>query len=305
MEEKNNIEEDRFLAKWLEGTITDEELKGLVSKVDLVLYKKLRKGLQILDDIERPVQDSFEEIQKRIDKKKNEFFNKQKMRWGISIAASILVVFGLFFAFNTNEVSHQTSFAEQTTFNLPDGSEVVLNAKSEVNFIEKDWESNRNINLIGEAYFKVKKGSDFTVKTSNGDITVLGTQFNVNSSNSYFEVICYEGKVRVTNNEKDYILNPGNSIRKINGNRIEENLTTNLYPSWTKGESSFVSVPIKYIILELEKQYNIEINANKIDNTRLFTGSFGHDNLKIALASVFKSMDIKYHENEKGMVSLE
>ena len=305
MEENNNIKEDRFLAKWLEGAISDNDLKVLVSKQDFVLYKKLRKGLKVLDDLDRPVSDSFDKIQNRIFKKKNELLNKQKMRWGISIAASILVIFGFYFAFSSNNTSYKTSFAEQITFELPDGSEVVLNAKSEIIFNEKNWDSNRYVNLKGEAYFKVEKGNNFSVITSNGEVNVLGTQFNVNSSDTYFEVICYEGKVKVTNNKNDYLLNPGNSVRKINGNLIEENLTDNLYPSWTKGESSFVSVPLKYIILELEKQYNIEINANKIDNKRLFTGSFSHNNLKTALASVFKSMDIKCLEDEKGIFSLE
>ncbi len=305
MEENNNIKEDRFLAKWLEGAISDNDLKVLVSKQDFVLYKKLRKGLNVLDDLDRPVSDSFDKIQNRIFKKKNELLNKQKMRWGISIAASILVIFGFYFAFSSNNTSYKTSFAEQITFELPDGSEVVLNAKSEIIFNEKNWDSNRSVNLKGEAYFKVEKGNNFSVITSNGEVNVLGTQFNVNSSDTYFEVICYEGKVKVTNNKNDYLLNPGNSVRKINGNLIEENLTDNLYPSWTKGESSFVSVPLKYIILELEKQYNIEINANKIDNKRLFTGSFSHNNLKTALASVFKSMDIKCLEDEKGIFSLE
>jgi transmembrane sensor len=305
MEENNYIKEDRFLAKWLEGAISDNDLKVLVSKQDFVLYKKLRKGLNVLDDLDRPISDSFDKIQNRIYKKKNEFLNKQKLRWGISIAASILLIFGLYFTFNSNEISYKTSFAEQITFELPDGSEVVLNAKSEIIFNEKNWDSNRSVNLKGEAYFKVEKGNTFSVITSNGEINVLGTQFNVNSSDTYFEVVCYEGKVKVTNNNIDYLLNPGNSVRKINGNIIEENLTDNLYPSWTKGESSFVSVPLKYIILELEKQYNIEINANKIDNKRLFTGSFGHNNLKTALALVFKSMDIKCLEDEKGIFSLE
>ena len=72
-----------------------------------------------------------------------------------------------------------------------------------------------------------------------------------------------------------------------------------------KGESSFVSVPLKYVILELEKQYNLEIDAIKIDDSIIFTGSFSNKDLKLALTSVFKTMNIKYMKEENGILRLE
>lgn len=303
MEENKNIEEERFLAKWLEGTISDQELKNLVSEEDYNAFKKLRDGLTVLDSLERPIDASFDEIEKRINQKKKHVLSNY--RWGISIAASFLVLVGLFFAFSQQETLYNTAIAEQKTISLPDGSEVVLNALSEIKFSEKDWKNNRVLSLNGEAYFKVKKGSKFTVQTTNGSVSVLGTQFNVNNKDHYFEVICYEGKVKVTNNENDYILNPGNSVRKINGNEPEKYNSDTLFPSWIVGESSFVSVPLKYVILELEKQYAIKINASDIDNSKIFTGSFSHKDLKIALASVFKTMNIKYIKEENGILRLE
>ena len=215
------------------------------------------------------------------------------------------MLFGVLFVFSSQEIDLETSYSEQKEFSLPDGSEVILNAKSEISYNENDWETNRIITLKGEAYFKVKKGSTFTVNTSNGKVEVLGTQFNVKNSGQYFNVVCYEGTVKVTNNKKEYILNPGNSIRKINGNDLEEYNSNNPFPSWTKGESSFVSVPLKYVILELEKQYNIEIDANKIDDSLIFTGSFSNKDLKLALASVFKTMNVKYMKEENGVLSLD
>lgn len=303
MEENKNIEEDRFLAKWLEGTVSDQELKNLVSGEDFNAYKKLRDGLTVLDSLERPIKNSFNEIENRINQKKKQV--RSTYRWGISIAASFLVLIGLFFAFNQQDTLYTTAIAEQRTINLPDGSEVVLNALSDIEFNEKDWEDNRVLTLNGEAYFKVKKGSKFTVQTTNGSVSVLGTQFNVNNKDQYFEVICYEGKVKVTNNKNDYILNPGNSVRKINGDEAEKYTNDTLFPSWIDGESSFVSVPLKFVILELEKQYAIKISASGIDDSKIFTGSFSHKDLKIALVSVFKTMNIKYVKEENGILRLE
>lgn len=301
----NNAENESFLATWLAGDISDEELKNLVSEEDFNAYKKIKKGLLVLDALEQPITGSFAKIQHKIVQKKKRKQKRQSLGWGISIAASLLVLFGLFSTFSNSEIKMTTAKAEQKTFFLLDGSEVVLNAKSEISYLKEEWDSNRVVNLTGEAFFKVKKGSTFTVKTANGDVMVLGTQFNVNTTNDYFQVTCFEGKVKVINNQNDYILNPTNSFRKINGNSIEEFTTNNISPTWINGESNFKSVPLKYVISALEKQYNIEIDANNINDSKIFTGSFSHYDLEVALASVFKTMNINYKKKEKGIYRLE
>ena len=305
MRENLTTEGGCFLAKWLDGSISDATLKELVTEKDFIIYKKLKNGLELLDQLERPVRPSFNSVKKSIDQKRNAKKIQQSFKWGLSIAASILVVFGCYFAFNSLETRYETSYAEQRTINLPDGSEVVLNAKSAINFTEKDWETNRRIKLIGEAFFKVKKGSAFKVQTPNGQVSVLGTQFNVKHTDAFFEVVCYEGKVSVINDKKEYLLNPGNTIRKINGTDPKKYNSEKLFPSWVNGESSFVSVPLNYVILELEKQYNIDIDAHKIDDSIIFTGSFSNKDLKLALASVFKTMNIRYLKDENGVLNLE
>ena len=305
MKENLTKEEESFLAKWLDGTISDLTLKELVSEQDFIDYKKIKNGLELLDELNRPVATSFNALNNSIHKKRNFKHSQATFKWGLSIAASILVVLGCYFAFNFEEITYETSYAEQKTINLPDGSEVVLNAKSVINFNEKDWRNNRTILLKGEAFFKVKKGSTFSVQTSNGLVTVLGTQFNVKDTDTFFEVVCYEGKVSVTNNKKEYVLSPGNAIRKVDGKDSEKHNKENSLPSWLNGESSFVSVPLKYVILELEKQYNIEIDAHRIDDSIIFTGSFSNKDLKLALVSVFKTMDIHYVREKNGVLSLE
>ena len=305
MKENLTKEEESFLAKWLDGTISDLTLKELVSEQDFIDYKKIKSGLELLDELNRPVATSFNALNNSIHKKRNFKHSQATFKWGLSIAASILVVLGCYFAFNFEEITYKTSYAEQKTINLPDGSEVVLNAKSVINFNEKDWLNNRTILLKGEAFFKVKKGSTFSVQTSNGLVRVLGTQFNVKDTDTFFEVVCYEGKVSVTNNKKEYVLSPGNAIRKVDGKDSEKHNKENSLPSWLNGESSFVSVPLKYVILELEKQYNIEIDAHRIDDSIIFTGSFSNKDLKLALVSVFKTMDIHYVREKNGVLSLE
>jgi ferric-dicitrate binding protein FerR (iron transport regulator) len=188
---------------------------------------------------------------------------------------------------------------------LEDGSEVILNSKSSVSYNAKDWENERELTLKGEGYFKVAKGETFTVITPNGSVQVLGTQFVVNSTRDFFDVTCFEGKVRViTNDNISHILLPGENIRKINGFETQNLDSEDDAPSWISGESTFKSVPLKYVIKALENEYNISIDASQVDTSILFSGAFPHNDTKVALQTVFGSLDIKYENISKGNLKL-
>lgn len=295
---------DTFLAQWLEGQLSDAELKALVSETDYKSFLKLRKGLEVYEGLEASTDASFIKIQDKISNKKDKVRHLHTKTWLISIAASVLLFFGLFSILGTDITTIETSYGEQKTFALLDGSEVILNSKSTLTYDDDEWKNNRTLHLNGEAYFKVKKGSTFTVKTENGTVQVLGTQFNVNSVSDLLEVVCFEGKVRVYSKDESFVLQPANSLRRINGNDIEAWDVLEVRPSWIDGESNFKSVPLKYVIAALESQYHINIHSDAIDTSMIYTGSFTHKNLNTALKTVFKSLQIQYIEKEKGNIYL-
>ena len=305
MEKQNsNSNDETFLANWLEGKISDAELKNRISEVDYSSYLKMRKGFEVSNQLNASIKDSFNVIQKKTANKKTTVRKLHPVSWPIGVAASIILLFGLFSIFTTDLITHKTNFGETKTISLLDGSEVILNSKSTITFNEVDWKEDRQLTLDGEAYFKVEKGSTFTVNTNNGSVVVLGTQFNVNSKDEFFDVVCYEGTVSVNSNSLDYILLPTNSFRKINGSSSESSTTQLLQPTWIDGESTFKSVPIKYVIAALEDQYNIKIDSELIDDSTIFSGSFPHKNLKIALITVFDALKIRYNQKEKRKIKL-
>ena len=66
-------------------------------------------------------------------------------------------------------------------------------------------------------------------------------------------------------------------------------------PNWTKGESSFTSVPLKVVLKSLENQYYIKFKDSTVKtNSKLFTGSFIHSNLQLALDAVCIPMNVQY-----------
>ncbi|MBV7267821.1 FecR family protein [Winogradskyella luteola] len=298
-----NNDSDSFLAQWLDGELSDNELKNLVSEEDFNYYLKIRKGIEVSERLNSSVDGNFAKIQNRIASKKQKV-KPLYVNWGIGIAASIVLLFGLFMFLNNNDITVETGFGESKSVVLLDGSEVILNSKSKVSYNESQWGNERVLSLDGEAYFKVAKGKTFTVETNNGSVKVLGTQFNVISKNNFFDVVCYEGKVGVKILESEHILLPNDAVRKVNGYPSEETKNFFKKPTWIDGESTFKSVPVRYVIRALEDQYEISFDTKAINQEDIYTGSFPHNNLDLALKTVFETLNITYTEKEKRNIKL-
>ena len=300
---KLHTDKEFFLAQWFEGSLTDAEAQDFLSEKEFLAYKELQSGLLSYEQATRPEKETFDAIQERIKQQgiKRGFFSR---KWVAAIAAVFVVCLGLAYFLNTPQVSIETGFAAQKTSKLLDGSEVILNAKSEMHYDADRWDNDRTVYLTGQAYFKVEKGSPFTVETDQGTVQVLGTQFDVISVTDYFEVHCYEGKVGVRFDEVETILTAGQSIRKINGNDPERQDVEDKKPSWTEGESRFKSIPLEYVILALERQYGLQFETAAIDETVVFTGSFRHTNLNLALITIFKPLEIQYAKKANNIYVL-
>ncbi len=289
----NNKKDDIFLSRWITGELSPEELTEFESHPEYEYYKKIMIGSDMLElSAEYDVDTALSKI-KQV-KNTSAQHSKPILRlWPYATAAaSIAIILGIFF-FNLDQ-SYTTHYGELVTVILPDGSEMILNAKSEASYNKKKWETNRTVSLQGEAYFKVKKGSKFTVSTKNGDVTVLGTEFNVQSYDTFFEAICYEGKVRVTHSNDQEILTAGKAYRNIHNMPSEKWTSDELKPSWVDKVSSFRSTPIKYVFNELEEQYNIKIKIDHIDTSTIYTGTFPNNDKEIALRTVFSTLGMQY-----------
>jgi len=286
---------DPFLAKWLSDEISDNELKSLVSVKDFQAYEKIKKGLEFFETPTFEKDKLYQKISKSLLKKEKRVIS---LRWFSAAAAIVLIIFSSYFYYASLPTIAKTNFGEQKTIVLSDGSQAMLNSKSLLSFPKK-WKNKRELTLNGEAFFKVKKGKTFRVNTSNGSVTVLGTQFNVNAQDNYFSVKCFEGKVMVIQNKDTIYLTKGKAYQN-NNTKIEQWDFNNNKPSWLQGESNFKSAHLSIVIQSLENQFGIEIIENNIDTSQIFTGSFSYNDLNIALKSVFSPMNIDFTiENKK------
>ena len=205
------MEKNHILAKWLNNELTEDQLAEFKANPDNEKYEQIKNYTAHL---EVPPFNEEKVLEHVINHKKTtpKIIPSYK-KWLFKVAAVFVIGLGILFLMQN--FSLQTQYAlngKKTTFLLPDNSKVVLNAGSEIKYKKWNWDNNRNLELDGEAYFKVAKGKKFEVTTVLGKVAVLGTQFNVKVRKDRFDVTCFEGRVLVNYQEKELILTPGQSV---------------------------------------------------------------------------------------------
>jgi hypothetical protein len=67
-------------------------------------------------------------------------------------------------------------------------------------------------------------------------------------------------------------------------------------------ESSFQSIPLTYVLDELQRQFDIKVEAQNIDLEQLFTGTFSNTNINLALQSISTPSHIKFKLEENKVL---
>jgi len=304
---EKHFSDNTFLARWVSGKLSPEELDAFKKSKDYSVFERINNTAQNLETPIFEKKEVFNKLKEKIASRNNNNPKPTVVKlvpyWIYAVAASIVIAFGIFYFMNTS-THYETEFSKQLAITLPDDSKVQLNANSYLDFKSRQWEKNREVKLKGEAFFDVEKGTSFKVVTNEGLIEVLGTEFNVTVRDDYFEVRCYEGKVKVTSDtNRQAILTQGEAFRIVN-NLPEEWNFSQIGPSWMRGESSFTNSPLSQVIISLENQFNVVFDKSKIDGNKRFTGSFSHSDLILALKTVFTPMEISYTANKENVIVL-
>lgn len=210
---------------------------------------------------------------------------------------------------NTSEaVSFITERGDKKEVYLPDGSKIVLNVDSELSYPREFNDSIREVTLIGEAFFDIKRNVNkpFIVNTNSIKIRVLGTSFNVKSytKDKKVETTLVSGKVELIKDEETpIILAPSQKAvfhKKENKLEIEEVKSLDVV-AWKEGTLIFNKTPLQEMVIDLERKYNakIIINSKNLLNYE-YTGTFDNLSIEEVLKLLTISSPIKYSiENEK------
>lgn len=299
------MKEDTKLAKWLDDSMSDRELEEFRATPEFATYNKIKDFSALLKAPDMNLDAVYASVIEKRNGAKAETKVIRFSPWLARIAAVIILALGLsFFLYTTHTTEQIADAGKRADFLLPDNSEVVLNAGSVASFKAWNWSSNRQMNLDGEAYFKVAKGKTFDVNTSLGKVTVVGTQFNVKARNNRFDVTCFEGKVKVTYNNKQLLLTRGMSIAVEDGKNIAVPASSVQQPGWLSYETSFYAEKPQNVIAELERQYNVTINVKDLSSTQTFNGTLPMNDLDTALEQFTTPYHLKAVKTGKNTIVL-
>jgi ferric-dicitrate binding protein FerR (iron transport regulator) len=283
------------ILKWFNGEISDETAQKLLAAEEFEFYKELKDRTGQLALSPADLEANYEQIKTK-KAKKGIITLRPKTRWlpYVGIAASLALLFGLYQVFFFSQ-HLQAGVATTETFTLPDHSIVTIDAGSEISYANA-FILKRKLKLNGTAYFEVQKGKTFTVCTEQGNVTVLGTKFDVISAPDYFQVNCYEGKVAVNAKGGKTILTAETSLtaNALHQKMVDIHHTT---PQWMRGITVFESTPYVVVIQSMEKRFGVSINFPDQYKNEIFTGGFPHDNLDKALQAVTLPLNLNYTIN--------
>ena len=150
--------------------------------------------------------------------------------------------------------------------NLPDGTEVWLNASSSITYPINFAHDRREVQIEGEAYFHVKKDlkRPFTVHAEKTAITVLGTQFNVSAypEQKNIKTTLVEGSVELHRGNLVRKLHPGEEANTTKGELEQIKIQTvdvEEAIAWKNGYFYFHNENVKEAMEKIARWYNVEV----------------------------------------------
>ncbi|KXX69906.1 FecR family protein [Flammeovirga sp. SJP92] len=289
MEKYNNIDEV-LLTKYLLNETTEEEGKEVKLWIDYsaenkATFESFQKVWEAslsasIPEVSVDVDKAWNRMNTAIDTAEDKTKVVQFTPWkriASSVAAIVLLAVGINFYVSKEESVDNTFVAvevykvdlpEMTT--LKDGSAISINANSTLSVASFDANS-REVTLDGEAYFEIAhdESKPFIVHTAKGDITVLGTKFNVKATAEDVTVTVTEGLVKLeasTTEENSFVLLEKNTEGSIdvenNAPFKEENVSmNNLF--WKTKALNFHNASFAKVISTLENAYKVDINVNR------------------------------------------
>lgn len=318
----DNIEIGEIIGKSIAGIATQSELNKLEkwlkqtpANVEMLEYIKNENNLtSVLESFKR-VDTHF--AWKKLEERTSVFsLRKQIIRW--KFAAIFIFVVGIAgglveYLYSGHDKLEQTPISYTTVITengqtsmiiLPDSSKVWLNSGTTLSYNNNFSVSNRNINLKGEAYFKVKRNEavPLIVSCNNLEIKVLGTEFDVMAFPEADEisVVLEKGSIElshVNNKFQNFELTPGEIARfdYVNNKLVVSKVNTYEYISWKDGVLIFKDASMKDVFTKLEHWYDLEI---QVENPEIYNLIFNATIVDESMEDIFHlikyTCDINY-----------
>lgn len=223
---------------------------------------------------------------------------RRSLRWAAAVLVPALLIAGGALFFNrTPDAAPEKLLTEivagetRQEVGLPDGSQIWLQEASALSYSqEMEQEGERGVYLAGNAYFRVARDETkpFTVRTDRLDIRVLGTEFFVRAAaeEERMEVTLYTGRVEVTVEEKQYILNRREQLIYNKSDRTVELRSLPTGQLVNHRPASFEYEPLDEVFRTIEERFPVTIigQRNEVANDPVTIRLTGGESLETILS---------------------
>ena len=324
MSKKNLKTAESLIASFLLGNATKEETEELLSWIRKSEKNRIRflQTKNIWDSsMEFPISTdkALLKVLKEIETGNRFVFWKV---WQKTAAILLFPLLAAFLWFGAERIDQHKSaepkhiaiaapYGSFTSFELPDGSKIWLNAGSRFEYPGIFNRKNRSVNLTGEAYFEVKSDADspFTVNTPYFSVKATGTCFNVMTypGDTLPSVSLVKGNVSVfrTGNKGNPVpittLKPHQHV-VFNTRNCNATITTEdtyKHIAWKDGKLVFRNDLLTDVVEKISRLYNVDIQVmgESVKQYR-FRASFENEPLDELLRLLMISSPIDYYEIE-------
>lgn len=312
---------DDLLVKYLLGEATPEEQEQVQQWIAASEENKKYYGhfKNILESSKRMAavstvneEAAWQRFQKRIHNPEQKAVILKPLFMWWRVAAIIIVIAGAgLLTYNVFQKPMPDVVVQATAYiiadTLPDGSVVTLNKNSTISYPQKLKGDTRAIALKGEAFFNVtpNKNKPFIITVNDVTIRVVGTSFNVKSSNGNTEVIVETGLVQVTRNNKTIALKPQEkvAVTKEDTALVKQQVQDQLYNYYRSKTFVCDNTPLWKLVAVLNDAYNahIVIERKGLENLPLTT-TFNNESLDNILQIISTTFNIQVTEKGDNII---
>jgi transmembrane sensor len=203
-----------------------------------------------------------------------------------------------------------TKRGQRAELRLADGTRVILGVNSRLRFPALFNGTSRTVYLEGEALFDVVHNASkpFFVNTATAVTEDLGTTFVVRAYPGEPEprVMVSSGRVALRaaheQRAKARAIDPGQvGMLGPSGKIVVSNVTeSDMYLAWTEGRLVFRDTPLRDVVRELSRWYDIDIHlADDTIGARLLTSRFGDEPLPVVLDRVARTLGLRVEQHDR------
>ncbi|MGQ8337487.1 FecR family protein [Sunxiuqinia sp. A32] len=353
---------ENIIVKFLSGRASEEEGQMILNwKNSSEENKKTFKEFEIAYNASEIVinADNYDEshaykkVLLKLNKSRFASISQRRASLFIGYAATAVIAIGLtwfvqksfFYKHESIELvetvyqSVETPAGAKSLVTLEDGTKIWLNAKSKLTYPSHFQNNKRIVQLEGEGYFDVakEKTRPFEVKTTDIDIQVLGTVFNLKSykEEGLIEATLIEGKIALNRSKGEnqeqriYTLRPNQQATfiKKEGLLMEDNLLAADIPlseanrrlsekliinedidvsaiiAWKDGKMVFKNETFESIAIKLERRYNTNIEfQDEVAREYRFSGVFDEISIDQALKALQFTSNFNYNIGQDKII---